>query len=220
MTTQANETLVRLNNVRLSFPHLSAPRPARAMPDGSITKPKFEAAFLLQPNSQDWNAFLTRVMALLTEKYKEHAQQAFQKFSGDRKTRCFGKGEEVVSQETFQVLSGYAGMLYINAKSDAGRPPKLYGADGNPIMDASQLYGGCYVNAYIQPWIQTSHGGAIRSDLIAVQFSKDGEAFGAAPIDTDGLFQPVEGAPPPVSAPAGDMGWGNAFGQNSGDAFK
>lgn len=197
MTTQnVPESLVRFNNVRISFPHLATPRPARMMPDGKMSKSKYEASLLVLPTAAEVQAFNARITKLLQEMYKEHWQGALQKFMGDRKTRCFGQGEECVDSTTFQVLKGYAGHLYINAKSD--RQPALYGADGNPLMDASAIYGGCRVNAYIQPWLQKNEGGGIRAELIAVQFAGDDEPFGAAPIDTTGLFAAVPGAPAPV----------------------
>lgn len=196
-TPNVPESLVRFNNVRISFPHLASPRPSRQMSDGKMSKSKFEASLLVLPTAPEIQVFNARIAKLLQEMYKEHWQGALQKFMGDRKTRCFGQGEECVDSTTFQVLKGYAGMLYINAKSD--RQPDLYGADGNRLMDATAIYGGCRVNAYIQPWLQKSEGGGIRAELIAVQFAGDDEPFGAAPIDTSGLFAPVPGAPAPVA---------------------
>lgn len=195
-TPNIPESLVRFNEARISFPHLATPRPARMMSDGKMSKSKYECSLLVLPTSQDVQAFNARITKLLQEMYKEHWQGALQKFMGDRKTRCFGQGEECVDSTTFQVLKGYAGHLYINAKSD--RQPALYGPDGNPLMDATAIYGGCRVNVYVQPWLQKNEGGGIRAELIAVQFVRDDEPFGAAPIDTTGLFGAIPGAPAPV----------------------
>ena len=199
-TTNPENTLVRLNKVRLSFPHLAAPRPPKPLPNGQIPESKFEASFLIDPSSPDVQAFMTRVQTMLAEKWPQQWQAVLNHVQGDRRLRAFGRGEEHIDKKTMGVLDGYEGMFVINAKAKIDRKPKLYDQDGNPLMDATKLYGGCYVNAYVNPWIQdNTHGRAVRCDVIAVQFHSDGKAFGAGHIDTDGLFGAVEGAPPPLA---------------------
>ena len=45
---------------------------------------------------------------------------------------------------------------------------------------AGRPYGGCYVNATIEVWAQNNDfGKTTRAQLLAVQFAKDGDAFGA-----------------------------------------
>jgi hypothetical protein len=42
------------------------------------------------------------------------------------------------------------------------------------------LYGGCYVNASIDVWVMdNSYGKKVLASLNAIQFVKDGEAFGS-----------------------------------------
>jgi hypothetical protein len=56
-------------------------------------------------------------------------------------------------------------------------------------------YGGCYVNALVSFWAQrlsAGYGPRINCNLLAVQFSRDGETFsGRAEIDTDDAFEAI-----------------------------
>ena len=216
-THNPTDTLVRLNNARLSFPALTAPKQGKPRDDGSIPAPRYEAAFLMDPQSPDVQAFYAKAQAMLQEKWPQPGKlradstvsdpqwlQVWNMIMSDRRLRGFGNGEEHINKTTMEVLDGYAGQVVINAKANVDRKPKFYGADGQPLMDVGSLYGGCYVNAYIQPWIQdNNHGKGIRCDVVAVQFAADGPAFGAAPIDTDSLIQAIPGAPAQVAPMAG-----------------
>ena len=150
------------------------------------------------------------------DKWKENAQAAMQRIQADRMTRCYGAGEEKTSQKTFQVHPGYSGNVYITTRSP--RQPQIIRPDGT-IVDptntmelravASKIYGGCYANVVIKPWLQqnTSRIG-VRCDLIAVQFAADGESLGAGAADVNGMFGAVAGGVPampsfmPAAAPA------------------
>lgn len=62
--------------------------------------------------------------------------------------------------------------------------------------DADKIYGGCYVNILIRPWAQNNQfGKRVNSNLVAVQFVKDGEAFGEGRIsdaEIDDTFDGVD----------------------------
>jgi hypothetical protein len=55
-------------------------------------------------------------------------------------------------------------------------------------------------------WAQDSHGRkGINGNLLAIQFVRDGQAFGKAPINIDDEFEALEGE---AAAPAGGSdGW-------------
>ncbi len=56
--------------------------------------------------------------------------------------------------------------------------------------DKNAPYSGCYVNATVTLWSQNnSYGKRINGNLRAVQFVKDGPAFGVAPVDADDEFE-------------------------------
>jgi len=92
---------------------------------------------------------------------------------------------------------GYEGCWYISANAQlADRPLVLTNrkdADGKWIPaepgGAAAPYAGCWVNATIVVWCQDNeHGKRLNCQLKALQFLKDGEAFGAAPVDAQEEF--------------------------------
>jgi hypothetical protein len=197
--------VIFLSQVRLSFPQLVEPRAAT---EGGVKK--YSADFILDQNDPGFQKFMVEYAKLASEKWGNTAQNVMQMIQSDRKLRCYGAGAEKIDKKTFQPYSGYEGKVYISANKDV--MPQMIRADGNPIdagntMEyqslARKLYGGCYVNAAIRPWLQDNkHGRGVRCDLIAIQFAKDGEAFGDGVADVSGMFGAVAAAPAPA-APAG-----------------
>ena len=189
--------IIFLSNVRLSFPQLVEPR--SSVENGAK---KFSADFLMplaHPGVQQFGAEYTKAA---TEKWKEHAQAVMAIIQADRKLRCFGQGNEKINGKTFKPYDGYADQFYISANKD--QMPQMIQADGSAVDPtntlayqalARKMYGGCYVNAAIRPWLQENkHGRVVRCELIAVQFATDGEAFGEAVSDATALFKPVAAA--------------------------
>ncbi len=200
--------IIMLQNVRLSFPQLIEPRKVSTDPNAT---PKFSADFIMAPNDPGFAAFWTEVNKIALEKWKEHTQAVMQIIASDRKLRCYGQGSERIDSKTFKPYNGYDGMVYITASRPGDQPPQMIQADGTPVdagntmayqAMARKLYGGCYVNAAVRPWAQENkHGRGIRCDLIAVQFAREGEAFGEGVADASGLFGAVAGAAPAAPVP-------------------
>jgi hypothetical protein len=189
--------IIFLSGVRLSFPQLVEPR---SSVENGVKK--FSADFLMpmtHPGVQQFGAEYTKSAV---DKWKEHAQSVMAIIQGDRKLRCFGQGNEKVNGKTFKPYDGYADMFYISANKD--QMPQMIQADGSAVDAtntmayqalARKLYGGCYVNAAVRPWLQENkHGRGVRCELIAIQFANDGEAFGEAVADATSLFKPVAAA--------------------------
>lgn len=184
--------IIQLTNVRLSFPTLITPRSAV---DGGVLK--YSADFLLP--AADMQPFMTQAGVIAQAKWGEHAGNVLQMITGERKLRCYGQGSERIDKKTFKPYVGYEGLYYISANSD--KPAIMVDATGKPIDAANtmatqqmtrKLYGGCYVNAAVRPWVQDNkHGRAIRCELIAIQFLRDGEAFGLGEADVSGMFGQV-----------------------------
>lgn len=198
--------IIFLSNARLSFPHLVEPHAPVA---GGIKK--YSADFILAPNDPGVQQFMQRYGALAMEKWGDNANAVMQMIQSDRKLRCYGMGTDKIDKKTFKPYSGYDGMFYISANKD--QMPQMIQENGQPVEVgntmayqalARKMYGGCYVNAAIKPWIQeNSFGRGIRCDLVAIQFSKDGEAFGEGAADASGMFAPVAPAAAGVPTAAG-----------------
>ena len=195
--------IIFLSNVRLSFPQLVEPR--SSLENGVK---KYSADFIMPMNHPGVQQFGAEYAKAAQEKWKEHAQAVMQLIQNDRKLRCFGQGNEKVNSKTFKPYDGYADQFYISANKD--QMPQMIQADGSAVDPtntmayqalARKLYGGCYVNAAVRPWLQENkHGRGVRCELIAVQFANDGEAFGEAVADATALFKPVAAAAQPTPA--------------------
>jgi hypothetical protein len=192
--------VIMLNNVRLSFPELIEPS---KFGDNPNVDAKYRADFIIEPPNDSLKRFMDEVNKIATEKWKEHVTGVMGIINNDRKLRCYGKGEERVDKKTFTPYLGYGNNTYITAIN--ARAPLMVTKDGtvsdpNNTMAyqalARALYGGCYVNAAVRPWLQeNTNGRAVRCELIAVQFLKDGEAFGEGAPNVDGLFCAVAPTP-------------------------
>jgi hypothetical protein len=198
--------ILMLSNCRLSFPKLVEPS---AFTEGGPKK--YSADLIIDPNSDDWKKFMQSIMADVQAKWGENANAVLQMVQADRKLRCFGAGSEKIDKKTFKPYLGYDGMVYISANNT--NMPQMIEANGKSVpadnlmayqAQARKMYGGCYVNAAVKPWVQdNAFGRGIRCELTALQFSKDGEAFGEGLADASSLFGAVAGAPAGVAAPAG-----------------
>ena len=205
--------IILLTNARNSFPHLVEPQSTVDQATGK-TRISYSIDLILTPDSPSFKSFMQEVQKLALAKWGENAGAVLQMVQSDRKTRCFGSGNEKIDKKTFKPFKGYENQLYITAIKD--RPPQIIGTDGNAVEDGNtmayqmltrKMYAGCYVNAAVRPWLQDNKfGRGIRCELIAVQFAADGEAFGEGDADASSLFgavaAPASAAPTPSGAPA------------------
>ncbi len=189
--------IIYLSNVRVSFPQLVEPK--KTTNEKGEVRTAWSADFILPPDSQQYKQVMQQYMTLAADKWKERAQTIMQMIQADRKSRCYGNGAEKVNKTTLLPYDGYEGNAYVSAISN--RQPQMIQPNGQPV-DASNsmayqaiargVYGGCYVNAAIRLWLQeNTHGRGVRCDLVAIQFSKDGDAFGGGGADVTGMFGAV-----------------------------
>lgn len=167
---------VKLTNVRLSFPHLFS---ARAVNEGD--KPKFSANFILDAETQK------KQIAALEKGIAQVAEEHWKGKVPKGLKVCLRDGEDYADKD------GYGeGTFFITASSDK-RPP-VVDRDMTPVAEEDdKIYAGCYVNVTVRLWAQDNkYGKRVNAALRAVQFVKDGEAFGAEPIDPDSEFEPLD----------------------------
>lgn len=195
--------LIFLSNVRLSFPHLAEPQRQQSENGERVS---YNCEFILTPDNPGWAQFFKVVNEMALAKWGTNAAAVLQMVQQDRKKRCYGAGEEKVNQKTFQPYDGYPGHVFITAGRNT--MPQIIDPQGQAVPPentmacqaiARKMYGGCYVNAAIKPWLQENkHGRGVRCDLVAIQFFADGQPFGEGAVDASGLF----GATPAAAAPA------------------
>jgi hypothetical protein len=194
--------VIYLSDVRLSFPNLAEPQKQRNEITG-VERISYNCELIMPKEHAGFGQFMQTYARLMQDVFKEHANSVMQMVQADRKSRCFGAGEEKVNKKTFQPYDGYPGMVFITAGSK--NPPQVIQGDGNPVDPtntmayqalARKLYGGCRVNAAVKPWVQrNTHGNGIRCDLIAIQFFKDDKPFGEGAVDVTGMFGATQAAP-------------------------
>jgi hypothetical protein len=194
--------IIFLSNVRLSFPHIAEPQKQVNEATGA-TRISYNCEFIMPHDHAGFQQFMKRYGEIALDKWKEHAQAVMNMIQNDRKTRCYGKGEEKVNKKNFQPYDGYAGNVFITAGRDSA--PQMIQDNGQAVDPsntmayqalARKMYGGCRVNAAVKPWAQDNkHGRGIRCDLIAVQFAADDTPFGEGAVDASKLFAAVAAVP-------------------------
>jgi len=201
---------VLVQNARASFVRIVEPEVNKSFPNSPA---KYSMNLILPKGHPGMEQFLAEVQQLALEKWKEHAQVILGMANANKKLRCYGAGEEVVNTTTFEVYKGYPGNIYISAASDKDHPPQIVKRDANGLAQvahdmerqemAKRIYGGCYVNVAISPWLQDNAGGrAVRCNLHAIEFAADGEPLGdSTGVDVKSLFGNVP-APALAGAPA------------------
>lgn len=177
-----NDRVVKLLNVRLSFPVLFE---AKAFDDKG--KKMFSGSFIMPPEHPAVAEIRTAITATGVEKWGADASKILnQLFLNDK--MCLHDGNK-------KDYEGLEGNLYVTANNQV-RPlvldrnrAQLSASDGRP-------YAGCYVNATISLWAQDNKfGKRINANLRGVQFHADGDAFaggGTASVDE---FEDTGGAP-------------------------
>lgn len=171
---------VKLEGVRLSFAQLFRPK---AVEEGG--EPRFSASFLFDRKKPEGEAIFRKVAAAFQEVKAQkwgadHTKQP--KLSPDR--ICMRDGD-------LKDYDGYEGMWYVTAGSPKERRPRVIDRAKRPLTEEDGvLYSGCYVNAVVRLWAQDDKkfGKRVNASLEAVQFVRDGDAFGAKPVDVDALF--------------------------------
>lgn len=145
---------ITIKNARLSFPSLFT----KASFDGK--EGKYEATLLIpKSDTKTYDAIMSAIDACKKDN----------KLKTDKLFIVDGDEKE---------YDGYAGHWAIKASNNV-RPTIV---DRQRVAVAAEdelIYAGCYVNAIIEPWAQSNqYGKRINSNLLGVQFFKDGEPFG------------------------------------------
>lgn len=166
---------IKLVNVRLSFPQLFE---AKAFQGGT---PKFSAVFLLdKKNHASKIAEIKAAMeACAKEKWPKKLPPGLK----------YGLRDGSEKEDT----DGYGeGVMFFSASSQKRIP--VVDRDLSPLSAGDDRpYAGCYVNATVNVWAQDNEfGKRVNFGLVAVQFSKKGEPFGAGAANPEEEFEKIE----------------------------
>lgn len=168
--TAAN-TVVLLQNVRLSFPALFKPRPkSRKTPD-QLT---FQATFLLPP-SFDVKALERAAQAAVMAKFNKPVRV---------KSPIRDAGEKD--------FAGYEqGWKFISAWSN--NRPAVVDRRAAPVVDEGLIYPGLWVNAHVNAfaWDHPEGGKGVSWNLNAIQIVRDDERLDGR-VATGSVFAPLD----------------------------
>lgn len=157
---------VRIDNVRLSYPHLAT---AQEGDDGSK---KFGATFLLDKDIHSDTALALSELAAAKAKEAKVKVPSSKYFIKDGDTDGNDKPE---NENMFMVVAR-------EKKRPVCRDKDAEEIDVSDIEEI--MYGGCYVSCLINPWVQDNkYGKRVNANLRSVKFLRDGEPFGAERID-------------------------------------
>lgn len=176
----------QLKNVRMSFPCIDEPEYFNPAAPGPGEKKKYRAAFLLDPSIKEHAA----TIELITSYGDDIVAKMFDGKRGKKFADCYGEGND-----GDKVYDGYKDMFFVKLATPDRFPVvgRRKGADGKfvPLRpgDKEWPYAGCFVNASGTLWGQNSHGRqGINGNLLALQFVKDGPAFGRPQANPDSEF--------------------------------
>ncbi len=176
--SQDTPYLIKLTNVRISYPHLFA-----AWAQQANQKPKFSAKFLLSKTEHKAQVqqIIEKIKALAAETYKDKRLPSADKL-------CLRDGDQTNRPEE-------EGYFTFNASDD--RRPQVFDRDGRtPLTEADdKIFAGCRVNAMVQLWAQDNqYGRRINANLIGVQYVRDDERLAGARPSADGAFDDISDA--------------------------
>lgn len=167
---------ITIKDVRCSFPNLFT---ARAFQEGQ--DPKFGMTALLDKKKH------AKDIAKLREAIKEVATTHFKGSIPKGLKHCLRDGSEKAD------VDGYGDDIMFVSTSSAKRP-QVVDRSLAPIAESdNKVYAGCYVNISFRLWVQDNKfGKRVNAQLRAVQFVRDGDPFGEAPVDPSEVFEAMD----------------------------
>lgn len=170
--------IVKLRNVRLTFPDLWTP--VQFQGQGKF---RYNATFLVPKNSVHIKEIEAAIEQVAKEAYPSGKHTNFLAgVKGNSNKYCFLDGD-------IQDRDGYAGNMTLATHAEVR--PRVCDRDPKVILEErdGRPYSGCYVNAEVDIWCQTKTYPGIRATLKGVQFYRDGDAFSAARPSAEDAFE-------------------------------
>lgn len=181
---------IRLDNVRLSYPHLAEPYAGKDKDTEGLSekekkkKAKYGVVAMLPKSTH------TAAKNLVKQAILDILKENDAKVSTDKWFLRDGNNAEQAEYEDHFIVSAREG------RRPTCRDRKGRTLEVEEIEDV--FFGGCWGNVFIRPWYQdgkkvgAGYGKRMNAGLIAVQHTKDDDPFGEGRINDDGVFEEVE----------------------------
>lgn len=179
--------IVKLKNVRISFPQIFEPKQFKGM-----GKPSFSASFLFERSSENFNNVMAAIKKVAEEKWGDSYLDFLRKLN-TQKLLCLHNGDHKPDWE------GYPGNYFVSVRSYI--QPRIFDRNKTPLKESDgKIYPGCRVNAVFEVWAQDSKAyGVDRINATfgnnvkrmgGVQFVEEDDAFvgGASSLGSDDDF--------------------------------
>lgn len=170
---------IRLDNVRVAFPALDAPRgmPGENDPD----KQAFSARLIIEPGSANAKKIAAAMLEVAKEKWKDKGAARLAELQDEGRTCYLAK--EYKNKKTREVYAGFEGMHSVSARNKMR--PSVFGKGGleitNPAAIKQLIYSGCRVSAALDIYVQDNgFGQRINAGLMGVRFMADDSSLGGA----------------------------------------
>lgn len=224
---------MKLSNVRLSYAYLFKPRQNVDKKTGAV-KLAYEATFLWPVNIPLVGTMVSGNPVGVAEELLRIAEESWPGKAAEmlkaevlKNPIKSGDSKDGIVKKTMERKPGYAGMKFLQAKSNADSPPLLIsnvlGADGKlvKLTDPNSIYSGCYVNAVVQAytWQHDEGGCGISFGMSMIQFAKEGERLGGSAAPTQEQRESNAGAFFQGAAPATGSAAAVKDGEGAGGLF-
>lgn len=186
-------------NGRLSFEHLFTPQAPN-----ENAEPKYSATILIPKTD---TATIGRVQAAITTAVADGVERRVFKQAIDPAQTKYPPLRDGDSLTDSGEPRGpeFAGCWFIAAKAGTKRKPFVVDGNLQPIIDESEVYSGCYINAAVQFFAYENSGNkGISASLVGVQKVKDGERLGGPALEAEDVFTAL-GTPAPATGGFGQQ---------------
>lgn len=184
--------LVRINNVRITFPKLF---PGQEDSFGGKGDPYFSASFIMPKDHPD----LDKLEAAITEAAKQKWPQKFASHlkAARAKDKLPLHDGDLKADKPYG--AAYAGNFYISARNNAktSPAPTVVNAAAKKLDSANDPqapYSGCYVNVFLSIYAYQNEGEGIGASIAGVQFASDGERLSGGAVVSPADFGALPGA--------------------------
>ena len=168
--------IVKIENVRFSYPHLDKPYAGKKQREGA--EPKFGIVGML--SKQTHVAMKEELMTIIRQIEADNGKKG-QPLRIPMKDRFFRNGDD-------EKEAAYAGHWIVSARE--ARQPSVRDERGILVTEPHKIrdliVGGYYGHMLIRPWFQNNDfGQKINANLLGVQFVRKGEEFGEGRINDE-----------------------------------
>lgn len=191
MSNTNTATRFRIDNVRADWPNLF-----KGEQYNGTGKFRCGIQVIIPPDHPQFKQVEAAITEAANAKWKDKAAATL-KAARAKDNICLRDGDIKAAKS-----DGYAGNFYLSANCQGGDTgaecvkPTVYTADRQKVTNPAEspIYRGCYVNVLVEFYADDRFGAGVFCKLVAVQFRKDGDAFGSAPAKADDFEDVTEGA--------------------------